>query len=123
LILLPLFIIAALLGGHALIKADERLGPSEMFILIAGLIAACSTLEILSVWWENRHADEGGTETFFTMVGRRGIVEKECSPEGTVKIGQEIWTAISYNRDTLETGEQIVVKDRQGLRLYVERSS
>ena len=78
LIILPLFIIGGILGVYALIKADERLGPSEMFILIAGLIVVCTILEFLTVWWENRHAYKGASKPNLEMVSRRGIVEKNA---------------------------------------------
>lgn len=54
LIILPFFVVIGILGGYALTKADDRLSPLEMFILIAGLVVACSLIEVLAVWWEKR---------------------------------------------------------------------
>jgi uncharacterized membrane protein YedE/YeeE len=54
LIILPFFVIGGILGGFALMKTDEPLSPLEMFMLIGGFILACSILEVLAVWWDNR---------------------------------------------------------------------
>ena len=62
LIILPIFIIGGVLGGYALMKVDQRLGPLEMFMLIAGLILASIMLEVLAVWGRSVRG-EGDTGT------------------------------------------------------------
>jgi membrane protein implicated in regulation of membrane protease activity len=103
--------------------ADEGLSSSQMFLLISGLVALSCALEILVVWWENKHKPEIDIGSPFEMVGRHGVVEKECSPEGTVIIGNEIWSAISFNQQSLKPGIDVTIKERQGLKLYVEKAS
>jgi membrane protein implicated in regulation of membrane protease activity len=109
--------------GHFLIRADERLDSFEMFTFVAIFIMVCGILEILAVWWESRTIRSAHTDSYYEMVGKRGTVAKECSPDGTVKIGQEIWNAVSNNKAILKPGDVVTVKDRQGLRLYVEKTS
>lgn len=58
------------------------------------------------------------------VVGKRGFVLKAITPErpGIVKVRGEEWTAISSNEDDIiETGEEIMVEEVQGVKLVVKR--
>ena len=80
-------------------------------------------LEILGNWLENQQKGSPDSGTYFDMAGKIGIVQKECTPEGTVIVGQELWGAISKSHEPLRPGQKIVVKGRQGMQLYVEKAS
>ena len=62
LVMLPIFLILAILGGYGLIWADEKLGSLQMFILVSGIIAATGILEVFATWWENRHKTSATAE-------------------------------------------------------------
>jgi len=117
------FIIFGIICSYALYRVDERLSSSQMFLVISVLVALSCGLEILAVWWENKHRPEVDIESPFEIVGKHGVVKQECSPEGTVKIGNEIWSAISFNQENLKPGIEVIIKERQGLKLYVEKTS
>ena len=123
LIVLFFFIIFGIICGYALYRVDERLSFSQIFLLISGIVAITCAFEIFAVWWENKHRPEVDIESPFEMVDKHGVVEQECSPEGTVKIGNEIWSAISFKQENLKPGIEVIIKKRQRLKLYVEKTS
>ena len=53
------------------------------------------------------------------IIGMTGRVTKDIDPIGAVLVDSESWTAISD--ETLKTGDTIVVVDRNGLQLIVEK--
>jgi membrane-bound ClpP family serine protease len=57
------------------------------------------------------------------MVLKQGVVVEECAPTGKVQIGSEIWNAESIDRKPIEVGQVVIVRDVEGLKLIVERSS
>lgn len=52
------------------------------------------------------------------LIGARGRVVKPLSPIGTVNVRGELWTASSDR--TLESGEEVIVVEREGLNVIVE---
>jgi membrane-bound serine protease (ClpP class) len=54
------------------------------------------------------------------IVGAAGRVVKALDPAGTVMVKGEIWSARSL--DTLAEGTEIIVRERQGLQLIVEKA-
>lgn len=52
------------------------------------------------------------------LIGAQGRVVKPLEPSGTVNVNGELWSAISDK--PLQTGEDVVVLERDGLQLYVE---
>lgn len=52
------------------------------------------------------------------LIGTVGRVVKPLEPTGTVNVNGELWSAISDK--PLQTGEDVVVLERDGLQLYVE---
>ena len=123
LMFLPIFVVAGIVLGYALMRAGEELGPLQMIILVLALTAATVFLEVFATWWDNRHQQKGVEQTSLEMVGKKGTVEEECIPEGIVRVGQEIWNAVSVDGECLKPGDRVVVKERQGLKLLVERAS
>lgn len=59
-----------------------------------------------------------------TVIGQTGIVEKEVSELkfGIVKVGGSTWTAIT-KEDTIEVGQEVLVKEIDGVKLVVERKT
>jgi len=52
------------------------------------------------------------------MAGTRGIVVKELSPEGTVRVRGEYWRACG--REPVSSGRQIEVVAQEGMLLIVK---
>ncbi len=57
-----------------------------------------------------------------SMVGVRGRVVGSLAPEGFVKIGRELWEAVS-TEVSLKDGEEVVVVSESGLKLVVRKVS
>jgi membrane-bound ClpP family serine protease len=55
------------------------------------------------------------------MVGSRGTVVRSLDPEGMVRIKGETWKAKSAG-GKIDTGEEVTVVGREGLKLIVERA-
>ena len=56
------------------------------------------------------------------MIGTKGRVISPLAPEGTVKIGDELWEAASIT-NSIETGEKITVVAQDRLKLIVRKIS
>jgi membrane-bound ClpP family serine protease len=56
-----------------------------------------------------------------SMVGTRGKVAGKLSPEGMVRIGGELWGAVSAEGDVIDTGDEVVVISEDSLKLFVRR--
>jgi membrane-bound ClpP family serine protease len=54
-----------------------------------------------------------------SLVGSVGKVMSPLSPQGTVRIKGETWTAILVEGEQAEVGEEVTVTDMDGLRLHV----
>lgn len=54
------------------------------------------------------------------IIGARGYVQRALTPVGTVYVRGESWTARAMDAESVETGAEIVVIDREGLTLVVE---
>ncbi|MGA2514942.1 MAG: NfeD family protein [Thermodesulfobacteriota bacterium] len=55
------------------------------------------------------------------MILKRGVVIKKCNPEGKVRIGNEIWIAVAKDETEINVGENIIVCDVKGMKLFVEK--
>jgi len=58
----------------------------------------------------------------FALTGKEAIVTQEISKQckGYVKIGGEIWSAISIDEKTIEVGKNVVVKKVEGNKVIVK---
>jgi membrane-bound ClpP family serine protease len=56
-----------------------------------------------------------------SMVGTRGRVASALNPEGLVKIGGELWGAVS-DGENIAAGEEVLVVGEDGLKLSVRKS-
>jgi membrane-bound ClpP family serine protease len=54
------------------------------------------------------------------LPGSFGRVVKSLDPTGTVNVRGELWTA--YSNKPIQTGDEVVVIQKEGLQLYVEKS-
>ncbi len=107
------------IGGIVLHEVSGAIDDLEMFTLIGGLILLGSLLEVTVVWWEGRHRTVVSSDSPLDISGKKGTVVRECRPEGTVNIGSTMWRAVSVDGVQLEPGDEIIVEDRDGLKLFV----
>lgn len=65
------------------------------------------------------------TKLFYSrsVSGAEGMISKEgiISSEGKVKVGNEMWNAVSIDGEDISVGETVIIRDIDGLRLVVER--
>jgi membrane protein implicated in regulation of membrane protease activity len=54
------------------------------------------------------------------VVGRRGIALTRLAPSGDIRVGAERWHAEAIAGGTVEPGQAVRVKGREGLTLWVE---
>ena len=59
---------------------------------------------------------------FENMIGRIGLAISPIAPKGTVRIGPELWQAVSSGKG-IEEGVEIIVVGQTGLRLTVIRKN
>lgn len=64
-----------------------------------------------------RHASTATREE--QVIGKIGRVMNTLDPMGTVNVDSELWTAVTEG-DHIEAGREVIVIDREGLRLIVE---
>jgi membrane-bound ClpP family serine protease len=55
------------------------------------------------------------------VVGSKGKVVTSLAPEGTVRIGSELWEAKTADRK-IKAGEEVIVVERDGLKLIVRKN-
>lgn len=83
------------------------------------VVAVGGTLELAESWlyvrWSRRRRPHVGVEA---LVGRRAIVITDCSPDGQVRVGGELWQAHCEAGAT--AGDEVVVRVVDGLKLVVE---
>jgi len=57
-----------------------------------------------------------------SLINRVGVVRKPLTPQGTVQLGGELWTAeLDEGEDQLSTGTRVQVVRSEGIRLYVRK--
>ncbi|MDP4152489.1 MAG: NfeD family protein [Bacillota bacterium] len=59
-----------------------------------------------------------------SLIGQTGIVIADINnleAVGQVKVKGQIWSACSENGDPISTGEKVLIKKIQGVRLFVEK--
>jgi len=54
------------------------------------------------------------------MILKKGVVIKKCDPEGKVRIGSELWNAVSKDKTEIDIGENIIVRDIKDMKPTVE---
>jgi membrane-bound serine protease (ClpP class) len=116
-------ILAISVFGCGLFVASIFVLETKYLYVPLGGIALCGILGWVSITPENRAKDDDAKPSLLQIVGKPGIVVRECSPEGKVRIGDVTWSAISYDGATLRVGEKVTVQDMQELKLSVKAKS
>lgn len=82
-----------------------------------GLGAGWELAETIAiVRWSQRRQAQVGAEA---LVGRRGVVAVACMPDGQVRVVGELWRARC--EAGARVGDEVVVREVNGLTLVVER--
>ena len=63
--------------------------------------------------------DRPGT---FYMIGSMGVAATDLTPQGTVQVAGEPWSAASASGESIRAGESVIVLDIDGLTVRVERA-
>jgi membrane protein implicated in regulation of membrane protease activity len=113
-------ILAISVAGGGLIIVQLFLLESEFLLTFFTVIALCGILGWISITRESRARHNSAKGSVVEIVDKPGIVVRECSPEGKVRIGDVTWSAISYDGAPLRVGEKVTVQDMQELKLAVK---
>ena len=58
-----------------------------------------------------------------SLVGKQGVATADFAPDGTVRVGSELWTAEKADQtESISKGERIQVVEVEGLRLKVKKT-
>ena len=114
---------AALLVSH----------PSTLALILLGLASVGLATSVVSYWQIRCHELRHGplrAKLLYTqsttgaegMLGRAAVVQAVCAPEGTVRVGSELWRARCLDGAALQVGQAVLVREVDGLCLLVERT-
>ena len=90
------------------------------YVLIAVMIGWLA-YSVFTFWFVTRSLRRKLVIGLPTMVGSKGKAVSPLTPVGQVRIKGETWGAESIDRN-IDTGEQIVVVEEDGLKLMVQRA-
>ena len=111
------------LGGLALQAVGSFLlfsaKPVSWVLIIVALVIQLAYFRYLLLPILERIRGQEVIDRDSQIIGAEGRVVKALNPVGTVNIDAELWTATSDQ--PLEAGEVVVVVEREGLQLFVER--
>jgi membrane protein implicated in regulation of membrane protease activity len=113
-------ILAISVTGGGIIIGLIFLPEGGLFLAVFAALALCGILWWVSISHQNRAKDNGTKGFVLEIVGKPGIVIRECSLEGKVRIGDVTWSAISYDGSPLRVGEKVTVQDTRELKLAVK---
>lgn len=113
-------ILAISAAGGGIIIGHIILLAGGFFQTVFAGIALCGILGWISIIRENRAKDNGAKCSILEIMGKPGIVVRECSPEGKVRIGDVTWSAISFDGVPLRVGEKVTVQDMKEMKLTVK---
>lgn len=123
LIIIPICVALAFILGHTLFELDKKLSATQFLLIIALILLLTSIIELVAIMYENKHQKPNALQAFHALIGKEGTIIEDCNPEGRIEINQEIWNAISKYGEILRSGERIKVTERQGLKLFIEKTS
>jgi membrane protein implicated in regulation of membrane protease activity len=92
------------------------LDPPWRYLVIAALLLIDVAEIFIWLRWRKRKSITGVEN----IVGTRGEVVSDCTPDGQVKVRGQIWTATCA--EGARAGDAIVVTDVSGIRLTVART-
>ena len=123
------FVLGALLlfGGFTLPGLPEpRDLPSPDIRVNPWLIAGVAASAFGLLWFVVRDmalARKAGLATAAeppTLVGREGVATTDLSPNGTVHVADELWSAVSHSGDTIPKDAEVTVVETEGLTVRVK---
>ena len=110
-----------MLGLGILMFLQKWLELPHWALWVIGALWILKETLIFPFMW--RSYDSGSGRNTYQMLGMPGIVEKRLAPSGYIRIRGELWQAETGKNDSpAEVGETVMVRDRRGLTLVVERS-
>ncbi len=132
-----LFIIELKIPTHGLLSIG---GIISLFLGSVMLISPESSLDMVSISWMVILGAVGFTALFFIfaigmgvkaqqrkpttglegMLGEAGLAQTDLSPDGTVRVRGELWSAIA-SEGTIGRGDKVVITAVEGLRLRVRK--
>ncbi len=62
------------------------------------------------------------TSPYQHVIGTMGVASTDLTPQGTVQVGGEPWSAASATGESIRAGESVIVLDIEGLTVRVERA-
>lgn len=107
------------------------LNTEHVSIALVGLAFAWVGYDI-SLWRGARREEAGNgdikTRHFYApsmtgsegMIGLSGVVDSRCAPAGWVRTAGERWQAESIDGQPIEKGQRVIVRNIDGLKLYIE---
>ncbi len=113
--------IAAILAMLVSIFTSNIVVQTAVFVISSGLLLFLTKPFVDKYITKNK---KSVATNAFSVIGQKGIVTKEMnstpSSFGQVKVGEEIWTAISEDSNKIEEGTEIEVVKIDGVKLIVK---
>lgn len=114
------------LGVAAILAMFVSFVTSNIIIQTAVFVIASGLLLFLTKPFVNKYIikdKESVATNAFSLIGKKGIVTKEMnstSSFGQVKVGEEIWSAISEDSNTIMKDSEVEVVRIDGVKLVVK---
>ena len=116
-------IVSFIVGAVILFGGDPPTMPETEVNrwLVGGVSGALGVTLGFTVWMIYKSRREGRESLRAPLEGATGTVTTALAPRGTVRVNNEIWTAISHDGNVIEAGERVQVRKVNGLILTVAR--
>ena len=113
------------LGIAAMLTMLVSIFTSNLIIQTAVFVIASALLLFLTKPFVDKYItkkDKSVATNAFSLIGKKGIVTKEITSIsfGQVKVGEELWTAVSEDSTPLSEGTEIEVVKIDGVKLVVK---
>lgn len=112
-------------GALAAVIADVLGAPLYVQFIIVTVISIASLMWLRSFDTKRKQNDTGPSPwSVNRYVGRVGeVTEEVTSSEGRVRIGNEIWSARTYNPTPISTESPVVIQQIEGAIVWVATTS
>lgn len=113
------------LGIAAMLTMLVSIFTSNLIIQTAVFVIASALLLFLTKPFVDKYItknDKSVATNAFSLIGKKGIVTKEITSTsfGQVKVGEELWTAVSEDSTPLSESTEIEVVKIDGVKLVVK---
>ena len=113
------------LGIAAILTMIVSIFTSNLIIQTAIFVISSGLLLFLTKPFVDKYItkkDKSVATNAFSLIGKKGIVTKEITSIsfGQVKVGEELWTAVSEDSTPLSEGTEIEVVKIDGVKLVVK---